>query len=645
VLSNAIVPSASSNTSRTRNELRQFKSRQPLVARLRLVDAAGRLLADTRPGQTPLTEEELSLLEYVDGGRQTIDSAVAFDVVDTEPLVLLAQVVTQKTSRAPVGYLLVNLSPETLFSRLDGLASIARPGEFAFVSDAQGTVVWRSPPSTDESNAGDFLEYHATNPLADSTWRAGIAVPAAQFYQSTWQMCLLLSAIAAAATLLVAVFAWSFSRYTARRVDELTVANLEREVAQRHAEEANRAKSEFLANMSHEVRTPLNGILGFTELLIRGADDGNENERQEFLRTIRDSGRQLLNLINDILDISKIEAGHFRVESSPHSPDEVLSHVVAAHRAAAAHKQLTLDFRWQSRIPATVQTDPQRLTQLLSNLVSNAVKFTDRGGVLVLARLEDLVGGSQLVFEVRDTGSGIPAEKLDTIFEPFVQCDASITRKHGGTGLGLAICRKIAESLGGDLTVRSVVGQGSTFTASINPGDLYNVRMTEMPSPPIVADVPQGPSQRANLAGLSILVVDDMETNRRLVSLFLTRAGANVATAENGAEGIEAIANADFDVVLMDMQMPVMDGYTAATLLREQGYHRPIIALTAHAMRGDLEKCELAGCSQFVAKPINMDELIATVKRAADACPAATKQPPADPEVATLPFPGSQGVA
>ena len=342
----------------------------------------------------------------------------------------------------------------------------------------------------------DGTTYECTSaPIPTSTWKLGIALPKSEVYAASTRLGWLLLAISASAIALVALAGWWISRYTTRRVDELMVANIARETAQRYAESANRAKSEFLANMSHEVRTPLNGILGFTELLLRGADGGNEHERHEFLKTIRDSGRQLLNLINDVLDISKIESGQFRVETAPHSPDQILAQVIAPLRVTAVQKGLTLEYRWDSRIPETIQTDPHRLNQLLTNLVGNAIKFTEKGSVLVIARLEERDGGPQLKFEVHDTGIGIAADKLDVIFQPFVQSDASVTRKYGGTGLGLAICRRIAESLGGELTVRTVVGQGSVFTATIDTGDLYGVRMIDMPTPAITAEVPQEPSQ------------------------------------------------------------------------------------------------------------------------------------------------------
>jgi signal transduction histidine kinase/ActR/RegA family two-component response regulator len=651
---------SAANIARVRDDLREFVASQPLVSRVRVISPLAEVISDTRPGNSSLGHFALELLEQVQIDAPKTDQAMLFDARQGELTILVLHEIRGQQSNAPVGYVLVNISPETLFNAMSSVKLETFPQAFAYVVDAKqelvidgGTSTQSLIPTLPPTGASSIDRYQATAdgvgyecaslPIPASPWRLGIALPFSEIYASTNQLCLRLLAISAGAVALVALAGWWISRFTSRRIDQLIVANIARETAQRYAESANRAKSEFLANMSHEVRTPLNGILGFTELLIRGADGGNEHERQEFLRMIRDSGRQLLNLINDVLDISKIESGKFRVEMAPHSPDQILAQVVSMQRVKAIEKGLTLDYRWDSRIPETIQTDPHRLNQLLTNLVGNAIKFTEKGSVHVIARLEDEEGGSKLNFEIHDTGIGIPTDKLDVIFQPFVQSDASMTRKYGGTGLGLAICRRIAESLGGDLTVRTVVGQGSVFTATIKTGDLYGIRMVDMPTPALTAEVPQEPTKRGNLDGVTILVVDDMETNRRLVSMFLKRAGATVNSVENGAIAVEAVEQGDFQIVLMDMQMPVMDGYTATMLLRQKGYQRPIIALTAHAMRGDREKCEMAGCSGYVSKPVNMDILIDTVKAAAETLAATS--PAADPEVATLPFPKGQGVA
>ena len=250
------------------------------------------------------------------------------------------------------------------------------------------------------------------------------------------------------------------------------------------------------------------------------------------------------------------------------------------------------------------------------NLVNNAIKFTDEGSVLVVAKLLDSGERPMLQFHVRDTGIGIPPEKLESIFHPFVQADNSVTRKYGGTGLGLAISYRIAKSLGGDLTVESNVGHGSVFTVTVEAGDLTGVTITARPPVAVAGDVGRDAPGSASLDGLKILLVDDGETNRKLISLFLTRSGATVELAENGALALHAAEQSQFDVILMDMQMPVMDGYTATVRLRENGFSGPIIALTAHAMKGDREKCEAAGCSGYLAKPVNMDELVRTVRLA-----------------------------
>ena len=249
--------------------------------------------------------------------------------------------------------------------------------------------------------------------------------------------------------------------------------------AKETAEAANTAKSEFLANMSHEIRTPLNGVLGFSDLLLKGADDGREEVRRDYLQTIKSSGEHLLALLNDILDLSKIEAGQFTVERIACSPHEIITHVVSLMRAQAQRKGLDLTYEWSSDVPESIITDPARLRQLLTNLVGNAVKFTEQGSVCIMAHIDR--HRSLLRVDVTDTGIGIADHKLNEVFDPFRQADNSVTRRFGGTGLGLAISRHLAEALGGRLTVESVLGEGSTFTLEIDAGSLSDVPMRPTP--------------------------------------------------------------------------------------------------------------------------------------------------------------------
>jgi|GEM_PF-6360753 len=379
------------------------------------------------------------------------------------------------------------------------------------------------------------------------------------------------------------------------------------------AEKANQAKSEFLANMSHEIRTPLNGILGFTELLASGANRGDESIRKEYIETIMSSGRHLLGLINDILDLSKIEAGQMTSEKAPCSPHDVINQVVSVLRVKAEEKGLKLSYQWLSRVPESIQTDEARFRQLLMNLVGNAIKFTEEGEVVIDTELD--FESKKLLIKVIDTGIGIPEEKQESIFDPFVQADNSVTRRYEGTGLGLAISRRLCGSLGGNLQVVSSLGSGSTFRLSIDTGSLSNVELLD--SPP--ADALRGSSLKESrsaspvIHGTNILLVEDGEVNRKLVKIMLEEAGAKVTTAENGWVGVKLATQDRFDLILMDMQMPVLDGYGAARQMRDQGLETPIVALTAHAMKGDDEKCYQAGCTAYLTKPIQMNVLLQAI--------------------------------
>ncbi len=386
------------------------------------------------------------------------------------------------------------------------------------------------------------------------------------------------------------------------------------ETAKNAAESSSRAKSEFLANMSHEIRTPLNAILGFADLLRKGADGGDETERQYWLNTIHSSGKQLLTLINNILDLSKVEAGQMEVENIRCSPQQMVAEVVSMMRPQAEQAELTLNLSFENLLPATIATDPTRFRQLLTNLVGNAIKFTGNGGVHIIVRLLEECNPPMLGVDVVDTGVGIAPEKLRDIFEPFVQADSSTSREFGGTGLGLTICKQITELLGGNLIVSSEQNSGSTFTFCVETGSLQDVEMIEGQS--VEALVRMNPisahTSEMKMRG-RILVVDDGETNRRLISLILRRTGLEVAVAQNGREAVEMVTQNQFDVILMDMQMPVMDGYTATKVLRRQGMQKPIIALTANAMMEDKEKCRAAGCSGYLSKPIDSSLLLRTL--------------------------------
>jgi signal transduction histidine kinase/ActR/RegA family two-component response regulator len=406
-----------------------------------------------------------------------------------------------------------------------------------------------------------------------------------------------------------------------------------RDVAQR-AEAANRAKSEFLANMSHEIRTPMTAILGFAECLLDELDRAHAPPScTEAVHTILHNGRQLLQIINDILDLSKIEAGRMTPERLRCSPAQIVTEVQALMRVRAEGKGLPLETDYVLPLPETIETDPTRLRQILVNLVGNAIKFTEVGRIGIVVRYDGTSTPPTLGFDVIDTGVGLTAGQMRQLFQPFVQGDSSVGRKHGGTGLGLAISKRMAELLGGTLSAESEPGRGSCFRLTIACGDLHGVPMLTEPLAANAAPAPpRAEPPRDTLAGLRLLLAEDGIDNQRLIAHVLRKAGAEVTLADNGQVAVDLAlaaerAGAPFAAVLMDMQMPVMHGYDATRLLRANQYARPIIALTAHAMGGDAEKCLHAGCNAYQTKPIDRVGLVRCIAQwaaASQSVPAAS---------------------
>jgi PAS domain S-box-containing protein len=396
--------------------------------------------------------------------------------------------------------------------------------------------------------------------------------------------------------------------------------------AKEAAEAATEAKSSFLANMSHEIRTPMTSILGFTENLLDPAL--SDSERLNAVHAVRRNGEHLLQLINDILDISKIEAGKVEIEHIRCEPVRVIADIKSLMQVRANAKNLPFLTEYIGAVPETIETDPTRLKQILVNLVGNAIKFTETGGVRLITRFVDEGAEPKLQFDVVDTGLGMTEEQVGKLFQAFTQADTSTTRKFGGTGLGLMISKRLAEMLGGTITIESEPGRGSSFRVTVATGPLDGVKMLDDPAAATIARLEEVITAEPDADKLDcrILLAEDGKDNQRLITYVLRRAGAEVTVVQNGKLAVDAALAAangrregdpkhPFDVILMDMQMPVMDGYEATGLLRQRGYAGPIIALTAHAMASDRQKCIDAGCDDYATKPIDRKKLIAAIRR------------------------------
>jgi PAS domain S-box-containing protein len=500
---------------------------------------------------------------------------------------------------------------------------------FRDLSNSMPQLVWTS----DNEGRVDYYnerasEYEGFHREKDGTWRwqPGLHPDDLQRTVKAWQEAVqhkLLYTCEHRVMMKDGIYRWHLSRAlpvlqadglvkkwygTATNIHEYKLAMVELAKAKESAEEANKAKSRFLANMSHEIRSPMSSVLGYADLLLeRGLP---EEDRIAYASSIKASGGHLLAIIDDILDLSAVEAGEFKIDRHPFAVVDLIAESVQSMAVLAQRKGLHLQVEFSTPVPGYIESDPLRFRQILLNLLSNAIKFTEKGRILVRLSYQDKL----LRLEVEDSGLGIEEDKAHKLFKAFSQVDSSISRKFGGTGLGLHLSRRLAQALGGELSLDwSIPGRGSSFVLTV---------VTGQPSSPLVQSfqdsqriVSKASPQAAPAGGqCSVLLAEDSYDNQILIKIFLKKLGAQVDIAVNGEEAIRLASSGRYDIVLMDMMMPVMDGLEATRRLRAMGYYKPIVALTAHALKEEVEKSIAAGCDLHLTKPIQIEVLRRTIE-------------------------------